>query len=430
MAWTGMHVYRLAATASPLPLRTTPEAAEWLSTPSNVRFGDAVELVSYNIAVVPELGLMNLNLAWRSLEHVNENYLLIVQLVNSQEEVVSHWVGYNGQGRVPTLAWDPGDAIFDRLTLPLPNLPAGDYRLQIQLLGQNGPVPVNKISSENDTLSFAQVSLDEASIFSLPYNLEAGEIDGTVNISYALWKSEGPVGSSEIPNYRYPATITVVASGDFDQTGQALQLVGPDGREWPADMATANIFSFVVGSPWQSGNYRLQTTSEAGEKFVSEPLLSVENWWERQFDAPGIEMPLEANFADQIHLLGYKLPQNQVTAGEAFPITLYWQAPSDRSPQANFIQFNDLLDGAGIQRGGYDRRPLEYYSTLLWAPGEVVIDGYAVPVDADAPSGQYYLNVGYYLTVGESAVDLPLVVNGEMTDISSVTIGPIIVVTP
>ena len=73
---------------------------------------------------------------------------------------------------------------------------------------------------------------------------------------------------------------------------------------------------------------------------------------------------------------------------------------------------------------------MEYYSTLLWAPGEVVGDGYAVPVDADAPPGEYYLNVGYYLTVGESAVNLPLVVDGEMTDVSSVTIGPVDVVAP
>jgi hypothetical protein len=100
------------------------------------------------------------------------------------------------------------------------------------------------------------------------------------------------------------------------------------------------------------------------------------------------------------------------------------------SPQANFIQFNHLLDSGGQLRGGYDRQPLEYYSTLLWAPGEIVIDGYAIPVEADAPPGQYYLNVGYYLTVGESAVTLPLVIKGQMTDASSVAIGPIEVINP
>jgi hypothetical protein len=52
-------------------------------------------------------------------------------------------------------------------------------------------------------------------------------------------------------------------------------------------------------------------------------------------------------------------------------------------------------------------------------------------VDADAPPGTYYLDVGYYLTVGESPVNLPLVVNGQMlTGTTSVTIGPIEVVGP
>ena len=87
-----------------------------------------------------------------------------------------------------------------------------------------------------------------------------------------------------------------------------------------------------------------------------------------------------------------------------------------------------MLDNTGAQRGGYDRRPLEYYSTLLWAPDEIVVDGYAVPVDSDAQPGDYYLDVGYYIIVGESAVNLPLVVDGEMTEVSRVTIGPIEVV--
>ena len=174
---------------------------------------------------------------------------------------------------------------------------------------------------------------------------------------------------------------------------------------------------------WQRGDEVIgQTTSE--------PLLTVENWWQRNFEIPAIATLTEANFANQLKFLGYKLPQNQVKAGEAFPLTLYWQALPERPPQADFVQFNHLLDSAGTLRGGYDRRPLEYYSTLLWAPGEVVIDGYAVPVEADAPPGQYYLSVGYYLTVGESAVNLPLVVAGQMTDVSSITIGPIEVVGP
>jgi hypothetical protein len=183
--------------------------------------------------------------------------------------------------------------------------------------------------------------------------------------------------------------------------------------------------------------YHDQIYAPAGEtlqRVRSGPLIRVYQLPDyRQFyslDKLDITVPVEANFANQLHLLGYDLPQTMVKAGEGFPITLYWQAAADKSPEADFIQFNHLLDSDGVLRGGYDRLPLEYYSTLLWKPGEIVVDGYAIPVDADAPAGLYYLNVGYYVTVGNSAVNLPLVVDGEITAVNSVTIGPIEVVAP
>jgi hypothetical protein len=220
----------------------------------------------------------------------------------------------------------------------------------------------------------------------------------------------------------------------LEETTLEVELVDTTGLAWPATRSDANIYTFVIGPRWQSGDYRVRVTlqqeGQAIGESTSEPALAVENWWPRHFEAPQIATPQAANFADQLKFLGYKLPQKQVKPGESFPLTLYWQAPTDRSPQADFIQFNHLLDSNGELHGGYDRRPLEYYSTLLWAPGEVVIDGYAVPVAADAPPGEYYLSVGYYLILGESAVNLPLVVDGQMSQTSSVTIGPVEVVGP
>lgn len=425
-AWTGAHLYRLDTYAAPpLPLRTLPQAAEWLPNPVKAQFGDGIELVSYRIDPQPAQGELDLDLAWRSLAHVNENYLLKVTLLDKQAQVVSHWLGYNGQGRLPTLAWNPGDSVFDRLALPLPNLPAGDYTVQVQFIGQAGPLPMSEPGKGSVSLDLAKISLAKASVLSLPERLTLTDAD---QIVFALWRADGPTAAAQLPNYRYPATIAVVA-----EPGQAVNLVLVDetGQEWPADQANANIFTFVIGPRWPSGAYRLKAAEGSeGKSVTDKPVLTVENWWPRQFTAPAIATPSEANFANQLKFLGYNLPQQQVKAGEAFPLTLYWQAMPNKAPQADFVQFNHLLDSTGKLYGGYDRMPLEYYSTLLWAPGEVVVDGYAVPVNAAAPPGQYYLNVGYYLTVGEAAVNLPLVVDGQMSETSSVTIGPVEVVAP
>lgn len=435
IGWTGAHLHRLNTFEPlPVPLRTLPQAAEWLPDPVHAQFGDVAELVSYNLDSGQDR--LALTLAWRSVAPTNESYLLTVNLVDDQGQIVSYWTGYNGHGRLPTLAWDPGDVVFDRLALPLSGVAAGTYRLQIQLTGNGGPVTVSQDKVEaGNILSPVEVSLSEVSDLVFSHRLILAGSDGPLEIPFAIWQADGPAQPGSQPTFRYPATISIVlADIGLDETVLKLSLIDESGQIWPTHQHQVNIDTFVIGPRWPSGEYRLQMALQngAGEtgQATSEPILTVENWWERQFEVPDIAQDLEANFADQLLMLGYKLPNYQVKAGEAFPITIYWQAPPTMAPQADFTQFNHLLDRFGSLRGGYDRRPLEYYNTLLWAPGEVVVDGYTVPVAADAPPGDYYLSVGYYLPVGESAVNLPLVVDGQMTDVSSVTIGPIEVVRP
>lgn len=424
--WTGLHLYQFAgpAQASPLPLRTVSEAAAWLPHPVEAQFGPALTLASYDLQAQPEAGRLRLELGWRSLAQVNENYLLNVELVDATGQVVAHWIGYNGQGRLPTLAWDPGDAVFDRLALPLVNLPAGSYNLRLQVSGATGPLPVN--GGPETSLVLTQVPIGPVQ-FSFPDQVGS---TGPGSVSFALWRPDGPANSTLPPVYRYPTTISVIVDQLEPGTQLDIAMLDAAGQAWPVTQSGAGIYHFVIGPRWLGGAYRLQIARPGAEPIITEPLLTVENWWKRTFVAPPIEQPLEANLADQLRLLGYKLPRRQVKAGESFPITLYWQALPDKAPQADFIQFNHLVDSTGALRGGYDRRPLEYYSTLLWAPGEVVIDGYTVPVDPDAPPGEYYLNVGLYLVVGEAAVNLPLVVDGRPGEATSVTIGPIEVVAP
>lgn len=431
LGWSSMHLYRLATySIPPLPMRTLPEAAGWLAKPVNVTFDDSIELVSYQSDTHSQAGLLKLDLAWRSLAHVNQNYLLKIELIDAEGAVVSHWQGYNGQGRVPTLAWDPGDSVFDRLVLPLVNLPAGVYDLELQLLGRGGPLILD---NGNSALLLTEITLDSWTDFTPSRQIGFDVDDAPTEIGFELWQVDGPAQTKPVPVYRYPGTITVITDPSFDLPIN-VELLDETGQVWQAAQRKSHIHTFVIGPRWASGNYRvrftLNQTDNAVTKITNKPVLRVENWWERQFEAPEIAVPMEANFANQLKFLGYELPQKQVKAGEAFPVTLYWQALPHKSPEANFIQFNHLLDENGTLQGGYDRRPLEYYSTLLWAPGEVVVDGYAVPVDPDAPPGEYFLDVGYYIMVGESAVNLPLVVDGEMTGVSSAMIGPIMVLEP
>jgi hypothetical protein len=60
--------------------------------------------------------------------------------------------------------------------------------------------------------------------------------------------------------------------------------------------------------------------------------------------------------------------------------------------------------------------------------GEVVSDGVTLLVPADAPPGRYYVEVGFYLPIPQSLVYLPIVKDGQASDQTSVTLGPLEIV--
>jgi hypothetical protein len=135
-----------------------------------------------------------------------------------------------------------------------------------------------------------------------------------------------------------------------------------------------------------------------------------------------MEHTVNANFADTLTLLGYDLPARRVQPGDSFPVTLHWRA--ERSIGQNLLVFNHLLDQAAIQHGGADRIPQLYYTTLLWVPSEIVSDTYDVPVNANAPPGVYWLDVGLYPS-SQPTFSLPLFENGQPIDRNSVHLGPL-----
>ena len=81
--------------------------------------------------------------------------------------------------------------------------------------------------------------------------------------------------------------------------------------------------------------------------------------------------------------------------GGTIGLTLIWRC-LDRM-DTDYTVFTHLLDQEGHVRGGKDNPPVHgTYPTTLWVPGEVVLDSYQIPVDADAPPGRYAIEVGMY----------------------------------
>lgn len=421
-----------------LPIRTTPEAVTQAQQSISINFGDTLKLVGYNPPVISAGQMLSLDLVWQATDLNPIDYLTEVSLIDKTGVTVAQWLGHPVNGRYPTRAWDRGDVVRDMIQLPLLNLPAGRYKLNLRLLTPQqssfGPAEglfLTEVTLKGATAQQTGVSIGQAVsefirsslawlISPFPHNADP---IGAGPLGLSVWQPGRP------HPYQDGETITLIAQPQAEHPAPEVWLVDPAGRAWAPERVVDHTYLFIVGPRWSSGPYQLRVKRAEEVEEESIPLVTVFNRWSRQFEAPLITQPLVANFANQINLLGYDLPQRRVKRGEALPLTMYWQAPAI-PPQTNFIQFNHLLDSEGVLRGGYDRLPLENYSTLLWASEEVVVDGYVVPVAADASPGQYYLNIGYYFTVGKSIVYLPLVVDGQMSQVNSVTVGPIEVLGP
>ena len=115
----------------------------------------------------------------------------------------------------------------------------------------------------------------------------------------------------------------------------------------------------------------------------------------RQFAAPRMTHPFEANFDHQLKLLGHTAPQIfETDGGQTLTLSLYWQAIT---PAENLTRFVQLVGPAGTVYGQNDSVP-DYgnYPTHLWQPGEVVSETVTIPVQADRPAGDYTLHIGLY----------------------------------
>ncbi len=114
----------------------------------------------------------------------------------------------------------------------------------------------------------------------------------------------------------------------------------------------------------------------------------------RRFNLPGLPYRHEANFANQIRLLGHSLPKITNGQSPALSISLYWQAVSRPPHLTRFVQ---LIGPDGLVYGQHDSTPEDgHYPTDLWQPGEVVVESVTFPVQIERPAGVYSLHVGLY----------------------------------
>ncbi len=396
----------------PLPIQTTTFDPAAIPQPLRRNFGEDIQFLGYNFTPDPAQALINLTLYWRSLRPVEQNYRTRVQLVDPQGQPHFTWLSHPLNGRYPTRAWDQGDVVRDKLSLPLAAVPPHPYALQIDLLHETEDVPLN---SE----PFQPIQFD------LPARQPIADAAKLGQVDYRLWLDDTPA--------RYRQTIPL--SWSYPAGAEPAQvrwtLIGPDEVRRPPAAAGEATAIFMVGADWPSGDYRLQLDSGGADPLQTGPVLTVANA-ARLFSLPANAAanltPLEAIFANpagqpQLKLLGYSLPSRRAEPGGGLPLRLYWQSLAP--VLSDTLTFAVLLDSQQQPYGQVDRYPSGYYSPILWAEGEVVIDDFVLPVQPNAPPGVYQLHIGQYYLVNGRPQSLSLLQQGQLTGQSAVVIRPL-----
>ncbi len=405
LLWSGWQLaYMARVYPAPLPVQTTTFSAASIPQPLKYRFTDQIEFLGYDFQPDPEQAIINLTLFWRALAPVNENYRVQVQLLNPAGRSHFTWLSHPLNGRYPSRAWDPGDVVRDVLPLPLAAVPANTYQIQLNLLHEADPDPVTA-----GPLSLIQ--------FDLGRQQPIAGADSLGDWSYRLWLDDSPARARQ----------TIALS--FQNPTSNLEnpkwaLLGPDNRaRSPVAVSDATAI-FVIGPEWPGGDYRL--TAPDGRS-TDRPVLAVAAP-ERLFDLPPELVirpgwtPINANFANQIELIGYALPQRRAEPGGGVPLTLAWRSLAPVQPDA--VTFAVLLDAARQPFGSVDRYAAGFNSPMLWAIGEVVLDEFVLPVQPTAPPGVYAIHVGLYTKDGSLSY-LPLVTDGQPTNTTAVVAGPV-----
>lgn len=139
---------------------------------------------------------------------------------------------------------------------------------------------------------------------------------------------------------------------------------------------------------------------------------------EKRFQMPALNAPAPADviFADAVRFLGHDIGGSAFWSGRALIMHLYWEVLQPL--RADYRVYVHLRDAGGEVLQAWDGPVTRtddgnYYSTLVWQPGEIVVDWRRLKLDAlSIPEGPgYQIVIGFYdpLTLER----LPVTVDGQ-----------------
>ena len=135
--------------------------------------------------------------------------------------------------------------------------------------------------------------------------------------------------------------------------------------------------------------------------------------WEAQL------MPTNAQFADNVVLLGYDLQPSPIVAGEKVQLVTLWQA---KRPLEGAVLFAHVLGNDGIPIAQKDLLGVPGYA---WQPGDLFLQLHEFTLPPETDPGQYPLAVGVYTQPDGERLQLSGAgLEGDLFNITDLTVSP------
>ncbi len=114
------------------------------------------------------------------------------------------------------------------------------------------------------------------------------------------------------------------------------------------------------------------------------------------YEPDPLQRERRAEFGDRLAVVGWSLhAPPELKPGDTLGLTVVWQA--QQKVTADYTAFAHLVDEAGRGWAGDDHQPHgSLYPTSRWGAHEMVRDTFTLTVPADAPSGLYTIEIGWY----------------------------------
>jgi len=105
-------------------------------------FGDQIQLLGYDLK--REGDVLKIDLAWQALRNIDRNYKVFVHVFEpATEKVAAQWDAMPRNNAYPTSRWIANEVVTETLTIPLTDVPAGDYRIALGLYESVGRLPIS-----------------------------------------------------------------------------------------------------------------------------------------------------------------------------------------------------------------------------------------------------------------------------------------------